>query len=182
MSKRMVVVPLEVAKTLIEPLQGSEIFDLKPITDMQTIDKMNRELNRKDGEERQQSQPEPAKEVTETPVVKPKLLPKPQVASTPKRKDTMAQVKHKLQKVDAFDRKTKQVIAMDGKALSGSNIETILSHAYGPSNSKHPKGSADVASRLKLMNITDLPNSAFTSLIIKATPPSAKKRGQWKKF
>lgn len=192
MSRTMVVLPLAMAKSLVEEMQGSEAFDLKEGNDLMTVNRLNKNLNRKEGEERGYEprvvvpEPEP-----ETPVVSTVKRKRDQheepasayasaVASTPKRKNPKAKVRMDLAKTDAFNRKTKEVIS-NGQEIKGSNIDAILDHAYAPNNANHPKGSQEIASRMKFMQIANLPNTAFQALINKSTPPT-RRRGQWKQY
>lgn len=161
------------AKRIIGPMQGDAAFDLKEHADLETINKLNLALNKKEGEEKPKPDPIPEVKVETKPIEKAK-----KAAPDPK-----TQIKTKLKKTGAFDLKTGCVYTMAGKEIPGSDINIVLDHAFGPEKSRHPKGSLEVAQRLRYLGVSETPNSAFSALISRtSTTPTRRTSQKWTKF
>lgn len=175
----MVVLPYELAKAIIDPIQGHAIFDLKENADTETVTRLNKALNKQDGDEEKEVKKkklpvEPAiKDPTETPDPKSSYPPR-RILNQANRKLTRTQVRTKLQKTGSFDLRTLEVLDWDSHPIKESNIDRVLDHAYGITSSRHPAGSKEIAQRLKLLEVAELPNQAFASLI--TSPVTVKRR------
>lgn len=218
----MVVIPYSMAKAIVDPLQGHAMFDLKDDADRETVNRLNKALNRQDGEEDEEEKPKkkrklnlgdepvtPAKSVVSpatttasTTPVTPSPIPETTTAATPatplaekaadklttktpKRKNTKAQVRLQLHKTAAFNPRSKTVIDWEGKEVVGSNIDTILDHAFGATKARHPKGSRELAQRLNKLEITSFSNSAFQALVKGSASTGTKKtraKTRWTPF
>ena len=198
MSRRMVVLPYEMAKAIIEPIKGHTTFDLKEQADSETISRLNKALNRQDGEDKEDGTKKkrkltfPDTPITpETPASTSSTL-KAATSSTlkaartpqrtPQRSGTRQQIRLKLHKTGAFDVRSKQVFTMDGKQVPGSDIDRILDHAFGANKGSHPKGSTEVAQRMRLMDVQSLPNATFQALVSETPSSEPKRRTRWTKF
>lgn len=190
----MVVVPYELAKQIIEPLMGDSGFDLKDGADLETADRLNRALNRQDGEKDDDDDKSKKKKlvIDDDPIATP-ATPSSHTPETPRRppvrrnqpvraKPTRAQLRMKLLKSGAFDTRSKNVMTWEGKQVTGSDIDTVLSHAFGANSESHPTGSREIAARLKVMSITNLPNREFNRLIAGHTSPSTPRLNRWRKM
>ena len=195
----MVVLPYEMAKAIVEPIRGHTAFDLKEQADSETINRLNKALNRQDGEEKEDSSMKKKKltfpkdaftspetpQTPETPSTSSTLKAAKTPRRTPQRAGTRAQIRLKLHKTGAFDTRSKNVFTMAGKEVPGTDIDKILDHAYGANKSRHPKGSTEIAERLKLMDVQSLPNTAFQELVTglpSSSSEPASKRRRWTKF
>lgn len=175
----MVVLPFELAKSIIEPIQGHSMFDLKENADTETVERLNKALNKQDGDEEKDKKKKKLqldtlpKTPSETPEQRPPYPPRR--LFNQKNKDlTRTQLRTKLQKTASFDLRTLEVFDWEGRPIKDSNIDRVLDHAYGVSSSRHPPGSREVASRLRLLEISQVPNDAFSSLI--TTPVKRSRR------
>lgn len=184
MARRMVVLPFEMAKSILEPMKGHTIFDLKEGADDETRDRLNRALNRQDGEDKPA---EKRKLVEETPEA---TAPSPQTPVVPavkkkalKEDKTRQQLRARLLKTGAFDNREKTVFNWQGGKIDRSNIDDIMNHLYGPTNHSHPPGTREVAARLRVMNQKDFPNKAVVRLIQgNVSPVETPRSRRWTRF
>lgn len=193
MSRKMVVVPYELAKQIIEPLMGDSGFDLKDGADLETTNRLNRALNRQDGEKEDDDDKSKKKKLViddeptipstpDTPTPETPRRPPARRIPPPRSRPTRAQLRMKLLKSGAFDSRSKAVMTWEGKQVTDSDIDTILSHAFGSNSESHPTGSREVAARLKVMSISNLPNREFNRLIAGYTSPSTPRLNRWRKM
>lgn len=176
----MVVLPLEMAKAIIEPIQGHSIFDLKDNADNETVDRLNKALNRQDGEEEDDDKGKKRKLKVDSEPPVPETQPvtpvhPPRRVSAKKTALTRAQLKTKLQKTGAFDLRTNEVLNWDSRPVKDSNIDKVLDFAYG-SGGKATAGARQVAQRVRMLEVKDLPNPAFVRLMTTPAPRATRSR------
>lgn len=181
----MVVMPLELARSVLEPLQGSQLLDLKENADLETINRLNKQLNLQDGEDDKKPAPvpppppppdSPRSSAYHTP---PSKMPRRKLYTTPLRPATKKTVRQKLQKTNAFNTKSKHVQNWQGRSVKHSDIDAVLAYAYGERD-EEPAGTKELAQRIKLLGYKNFPNSEFNKLVDKATPQP--RRTRWTKF
>ena len=183
MSRQMVVLPLELAREIVSRNQGHALFDLKADADRETVDRLNKSLNRKEGEQMKEKPLETREGETKEPeVVAPETPRSDVIMETPKRRPRRSSrtvVKAKLLQTNAFNSKSGAVYNFQGDEIKGSDIASILDYAYGKGGAAPPAGAKEIASRLHLLEITDFPNDRFKALVTKTPTPPTKR---WKKF
>lgn len=190
MMRRMVVLPYEVARSIIERNQGHNLFDLKHQDDLETVDRLNRSLNLAEGKEKDNGVEKKKQEVKDHSIVTdPKPVPATPDSSARKSSQSISRrtLRQQLRKTGAFDPKSKQVITLEGQSLPGTHIDQILDKMFGVlPNAEYPKGSKEIGERLKYLGVKDLPDQAFMSFITSpaATPRRTrqKKSPSWIKF
>lgn len=194
MARKMVLVPYEMARHILEPMQGDATFDLKEGADVETRDRLNRALNQQDGDKEEEDK-QPKKLLMDEDAgtrtdPTPTLTPTPTVRRRPRQpKQTpthlsKSQLRTKLQKTGAFDTRDKTVKGWDGKTVADSNIDSVLDHIYSARSRAHPAGTKEIAARLKLMNMSQFPNKTVCHMIAGHVSPQDTPRTsrRWKKF
>ena len=187
----MVVLPYQLVRNIIEPLQGHATFDLKESADIETIDNLNKKLNKLEGEQPPpepplQPHPEPPPEAHPVP----EAHPDPNVAPAPPpetpKSGTRQKIRAKLLRTGAYVAQRGEIIDWSGKMIEGSHINKVLDYAFGTATGPLPRGSKEIAERLKALGVKELPNKKFTELIV--TSPKTRKaasprtRKTWTKF
>lgn len=189
MARKMVILPYDMAKHILEPITGHSAFDLKDGADMETKNRLNQALNWQDGEDdddkpkKQTLTAEPV--APETPVTPATPVVRKRKPRTPPSRPTKAMVRLKLSKTGAFNGHDREVITWTGKAVNGSNIDEILTHCFADNSAAHPTGTREIAQRLKALGITDIPNRSVRRLITGAGPiveTPRVTRSKWRKF
>ena len=188
----MVVLPYQLVRNIIEPLQGHATFDLKESADIETIDKLNKKLNKMEGE---QPPPEPLPEPPPEPLPQPEPLPAPHPLPEPPhaapppvtpKTGTRQKIRAKLLRTGAYVAQRGEIIDWAGKMIEGSHINKVLDYAFGTATGPLPRGAKEIAERLKALGVKELPNKKFTDLI--ATTPKTRaqrdtpQRKTWTKF
>lgn len=190
----MVVLPYDLARSLIDPMQGHSSFDLKDNADNETILRLNKSLNRKEGEDKDKGT-----EKRKLPVIDPLLTPTNTTASskssssstlkavsTPRRprgEVRQQQLRKKLLNTQAFNSKSGYVYNMQGDIVRGSQIDKILGFAFSAdSSSRAPAGSKEIAQRVKLLGVAGLPNASFQKLVDENTGSERRSTRRWTKF
>lgn len=193
----MVVIPYELAKQILDPVEGDSLFDLKEGADGETRDRINRALNRQDGEKEEENEKSskkrkllidepvtPSTIATQTPTT-PKVHRRPPPRE-PSNRLTRDQLRMKLQKTGAFDTRDKTVNAWDGRTVADSNIDEVLDNLYrSRSDAPNPAGTREIAARLKLMDYHDFPNKGVSRMIVGHVSPTDTPRTsrlRWKRF